>query len=348
MTPKTKGVYESGAEGFRTTAGNTPLMYACKNGNVHAVDTFLPFLDISMIHHALAWAASSARVSVVERLLRHPGLDVNIKIRWDTPLFLACKKNGDPGTIGALLRARDPNILCENGRNEFEYEFCDLSSRLGSFSKNSSRGYTALHVIHHGPTSCRKPDGLESKKLQACFSLLLEAGADIHQRDRKGWTPLHHAASCPAKLRLLVGVGADVNAENDDGATVMQMERFADDVAIVGLLTKEGKTSVNRRSRSKGRTLLSMLKTRKFQNALNFLECHPDCNVTDDEGNSPLHYVMRGRRGVNTKQLIEALLAEGANPSLKNRGGETPLHLIPFPDSLFSAFECRCGHRGMG
>jgi ankyrin repeat protein len=117
----------------------------------------------------------------------------------------------------------------------------------------------------------------------------------------------------------------------------MQMERFVDDVATVGLLTKEGKSDVNKRSKSKGWTLLSMLKARKFQNALNFLECRLDCNVTDDEGNSPLHYVMRGRRGVNTQQLIKTLLAEGANPSLKNRGGETPLHLIPFPDS-FSDF----------
>jgi hypothetical protein len=43
MTPKTKRVYESGAEGFRTTAGNTPPMCACKNGHVHAVDAFMPF-----------------------------------------------------------------------------------------------------------------------------------------------------------------------------------------------------------------------------------------------------------------------------------------------------------------
>jgi ankyrin repeat protein len=129
-------------------------------------------------------------------------------------LFLACA-NGDPGTIDALLRAgADPNILCENARDQFELEFCSLSSGLGSLSKDSSRSYTALHVLPHGPTSCRNPDGLESEKLQACFLLLLEAGADIHQRDPKGWTPLHHAASCPAKLGFLVGAGADVNVEN--------------------------------------------------------------------------------------------------------------------------------------
>jgi ankyrin repeat protein len=113
----------------------------------------------------------------------------------------------------------------------------------------------------------------------------------------------------------------------------MQMERFVDDMATAGLLTKEGRADINERSKSKGRTLLFMLKARKFENALNFLECRPDCNVTDDEGNSPLHYAVRGQRGDSNTQFIKALLAEGANPSLKNRGGETPLHRLTWVDS---------------
>jgi ankyrin repeat protein len=54
VTPKTRGQYAPGAEGFRTTERNTSLMYACKNGRVNAVDAFMSFLDIPTVHQALA------------------------------------------------------------------------------------------------------------------------------------------------------------------------------------------------------------------------------------------------------------------------------------------------------
>ncbi|XP_059200003.1 protein phosphatase 1 regulatory subunit 27b [Centropristis striata] len=49
--------------------------------------------------------------------------------------------------------------------------------------------------------------------------LLVEHGADVHQRDEEGWTPLHMACSdgFPHIARFLLSVGADPQLENDCG-----------------------------------------------------------------------------------------------------------------------------------
>ncbi|XP_023554988.1 protein phosphatase 1 regulatory subunit 27 isoform X2 [Octodon degus] len=52
-----------------------------------------------------------------------------------------------------------------------------------------------------------------------CVKLLVKYGADIHQRDETGWTPLHIACSdgYPDIARYLISLGADREAANDDG-----------------------------------------------------------------------------------------------------------------------------------
>ncbi|EDL34764.1 mCG144859, partial [Mus musculus] len=52
-----------------------------------------------------------------------------------------------------------------------------------------------------------------------CVKLLVKYGADIHQRDETGWTPLHIACSdgYPDIARYLISLGADRDAANDDG-----------------------------------------------------------------------------------------------------------------------------------
>ncbi|XP_036268284.1 protein phosphatase 1 regulatory subunit 27 [Pipistrellus kuhlii] len=52
-----------------------------------------------------------------------------------------------------------------------------------------------------------------------CVKLLVRYGADIHQRDETGWTPLHIACSdgYPDIARFLLSRGADRKAANDDG-----------------------------------------------------------------------------------------------------------------------------------
>ncbi|KAG7485103.1 phosphatase 1 regulatory subunit 27 [Solea senegalensis] len=52
-----------------------------------------------------------------------------------------------------------------------------------------------------------------------CVKLLVQYGADIHQRDEDGWTPLHMACSdgFPHIARYLLALGADQELENDCG-----------------------------------------------------------------------------------------------------------------------------------
>ncbi|KAF7223719.1 protein phosphatase 1 regulatory subunit 27b [Nothobranchius furzeri] len=52
-----------------------------------------------------------------------------------------------------------------------------------------------------------------------CVKLLVHYGADIHQRDEEGWTPLHMACSdgFPHIARYLLSLGADPELENNCG-----------------------------------------------------------------------------------------------------------------------------------
>ncbi|MED6231561.1 hypothetical protein AMECASPLE_012408 [Ameca splendens] len=52
-----------------------------------------------------------------------------------------------------------------------------------------------------------------------CVKLLVHYGADIHQRDEEGWTPLHMACSdgFPDVAHYLLSLGADPELENDCG-----------------------------------------------------------------------------------------------------------------------------------
>lgn len=68
-------------------------------------------------------------------------------------------------------------------------------------------GATPLHgAASRGPS----PEILE---------LLVRAGADLQARGNGGRTPLHEAARIPEKYQLLLQLGADPAAPDDDGLT---------------------------------------------------------------------------------------------------------------------------------
>jgi ankyrin repeat protein len=61
------------------------------------------------------------------------------------------------------------------------------------------------------------------------------------------------------------------------------------------------------------------------------LKAGADVAALDDRGNTPLNVAVRGRASKEKARIVELLLAKGADPDAKTRGGgSSPLHIAAF------------------
>jgi len=305
----------------------TAVQYACENGHWKSVQAFLPFLkDHGMVHRALLWSVQCRQHHIVEKLLQQAsGLDVNAKYRGDTALFIACSP-ADPKSIKMLLQAgADPTVFCNNSGDEFgginSYTSYDPDDEYSD--THPTRGLTALHMFCKSPYSGYYHRSLEPEKTHSAFELLVQHGANIHQRTRSGRTPLHVAAWDPVLTRILIDAGAEVNAEDDDGVTPLHLAESPDVIAVL----LENGANIDSCSKHDGRTpLFSKFAKSEAQAMLRFLEYGPDCSVVDNAGNGILH--VAAQQSCDNVEVFTALLRAGADPNLTNQDGDTPLHCL--------------------
>lgn len=291
----------------------TQYQYACTYGHLEAIDVFLTFLsDLNIIQRALRWAATAGRSAIVRRILQHPNVDVNVQEHGITPLSLACA-SGSEDTISALLEAgADPNIYSILGSDYTLVHTVDSShchSPLYRFCKTAVRG------------------DMQNDSLQAIFSLLVDAGVDLHQRDTDGSNALHWTVNSPLLTRLLFDAGVDAKAASSDGVTPLHKTRS---VEVISLLVNLGGADINGKDREGNTPLFSYLADNSYKTTglCKFLEFGPDCSIVDRNGNNALHYLLRRNNYEELTTPLRKLLALGADPNCRNRLGELPLHSI--------------------
>ncbi|QKX59623.1 uncharacterized protein TRUGW13939_06760 [Talaromyces rugulosus] len=311
LTPKTKENPGRFCGNAPVSVGHTPLMYACNNGHVGAVSELLPYLkDIETCHKALNWAASGGHATLVFRILQHPGVDVNAKVRGDTALFRACKES-DQNTIEVLLRAgADPNIICSYSGDEF----AGIGGHKWSGdNKTEPRGYAALHAL------CGLGHLPHGSVIAECLGILLKAGADVNVKSEAGFTALGYTFNNNlkiVKLLLEAGGGGGISIHTDGSS----------DDELLPQIMGTGVVNINERLQDSGKTPLHCrVEGLRCESVLNFLRYKPDINTTDSDGNGPLHMAMRNWNMEG--DVIDALLSAGADPSLRNKHGDTPLHV---------------------
>jgi uncharacterized protein len=175
--------------------------------------------------------------------------------------------------------------------------------------------YTGLHA------AAASGDVAEIRKL-------LAAKADTNTRDTNGRTPLHVAAfgSHDDAVRALVAGGADINAQENDRYDVITIAAVSDDVAMVKLAIELGGNAKAITSRYDGTALIAAAHLGHDGVVEALIAAGAPLDHVNNLGWTALiESVVLGDGGPRHMATAKALVNAGANKSIADRSGVTPL-----------------------
>ncbi|XP_008216846.1 putative ankyrin repeat protein RF_0381 [Nasonia vitripennis] len=209
------------------------------------------------------------------------------------------------------------------------------------------------------------PDNLENTALHLAAkngdietaAMLIDQGANLHQKNKQGMTALHVAAEngycgvlnlllsrgsmvdelaagnrtslhiaaeqlCRQVVKELLNKGANVRIQDSAGNTPLHQAVMRLCLDSIELLVKNGAPMDFQNNQ--GETVLHIASQHRNNAIVNFLlEKGADCNALTADGSTPLHYAVKnfGAPSENAASLIEA----GAAVFVTNHAGEIPL-----------------------
>ncbi len=216
-----------------------------------------------------------------------------------------------------------------------------------------NQGCTPLHYAMHDG------DQESQEDVSRCVELLLERGADVEARNNRGSTPLHLAASNMSEkiVRLLIRNGAKINLQNNKNQTALHkasrhghldiVRLLLDHKADIDLQDNHGSTplhlAIYHMSREavqlfldhaadvtlrndKGQAVLHQALQRGHPDIIQLIlsGANVDADAVDNDGSTPLYLAASEAEVLSGAQL---LLDHGANIDLRNKTGQTALHL---------------------
>ncbi|KAJ0398645.1 hypothetical protein P43SY_009940 [Pythium insidiosum] len=152
--------------------------------------------------------------------------------------------------------------------------------------------------------------------------LLLERGADVDARDKEGRSVLSWAAlsSDASVVRLLLERGASVDAKDKDGRTALHWAAGWSKIDVVRLL-RERDADVEAKD-TDGRTALHHAANRSQTDAVReLLELGADIDATDNDGRTALYQAAER----NHTDVLQLLLERGADVNAQDKDGRTAL-----------------------
>lgn len=294
-------------------------------------------------------AVKTQDAAEVKRLL-DAGADPNLEGKYkSTPLWLALLYgSGDMDIIQSLLDAGaritpdDVNRAAASGYPQYLRlmldnggevprvadpgkgipiwnELADASDEEGLDSVACARLLEARGISPHDPVYAHFP--LHSAAMHANEPLaryLLEKGFPVNERDSLGMTPLMKNNDHAAMTRLLLEQGADVNARSNEGNTALMQEILTPQVAHA-LLDAGADPNI---------------RNKKGENALLHHLHHPDPAGGWQQGENGELISWIGAS--YNKELVQMLIAAGADVNAPDNEGDTPLKAVGVSDAAVS------------
>lgn len=310
---------------------------------------------VAHLYHTLMDLARDGRDDSLKELLRKtPDIDLGLQDNngWTALTFAAV--SGHTSTIGILLEAGAMVDMPDHeGATPLLYAALEghvdavklLMKHGASLNVCTSRGWTPLlaaighckipmvqYLLEQGVDENQANDDGETALIlaaangqDAIVSLLLSHGAKVDAVDNYGWTALMVAAAYGRStvLELLLKGGADLERQDANGWTPVLCAASAGSVASLDMLVKKG-AKLSHFDKDK-RSALVIASGLGHSRVVRFLVevCKVPVNELDNQGWTPLmHAAALGR-----DQVVEFLLRNGADATVKSQQGETAYRL---------------------
>jgi len=309
---------DAGADINLTSEKLFPLIAACEAGSAEFINLLVKAgADVkcrtrynetclmaiaSLSRYFCHW--KTAVVGPLVRLLLQQGVDINaVSSDGDTALYRACERQQlavvktmlEAGADMNLTSNRPLTVACCHGSTKM----LNLLLEAGADTKcNCSESF--LHVV-----------------IKACVSeKYFEQSADKHQEIAKRYMSV---------AEILLSAGADINQVDRKGASALYLACDKGETEFAKLLLSRG---ANPDMRSDTYPILAACKGHHYDIAKLLLNYNADVAVVDSTGKTVLHYVLQCVKSRQKQaELIELLLARGANVNEASDEGETPFYI---------------------
>ncbi len=182
-------------------------------------------------------------------------------------------------------------------------------------SSDQVKAYDGLHKAAHG-------GDVET------LLMLIREGADIESRDSSGRTALHVAAfaSHEPVIEALSAAGADMNALEFRAYDIVTIAAVANDIEMLDVALTHGASAANITSPYNGTALIAAAHLGHHQIVARLIEAKaPLDHINNLDWTALIEAVVLGNGGPDHQQTVKVLLAAGADQTIGDGQGVTPL-----------------------
>jgi ankyrin repeat protein len=151
--------------------------------------------------------------------------------------------------------------------------------------------------------------------------------ANIHEKDKDGWTPLMRAAKLngdPEVLKYLVSKGSDITIRSNSGRSLLHASAQANENVEIIKYIVSLKLDVNIRNNDGDTPLHDAANWNKNVEVIKYLISQgADVNSKNNDKRTPLHNAAAHNKNI---EIIKYLVSHGADLLAKNSTNWTPLH----------------------